>query len=156
LGLADAAAREKSVMKVHRWAAPPLMILLASCASEIVNNANNQCANLPWHGYPIDGTPLRLIPCIGRPGEQWNAKNGQIVGVGGSCMDVEGSNAADGARVIGVRCNGSPSQNWTVTHGQIVGVGGKCLDVAGGGASDFVPLVIASCSGAPSQQWSLH
>ena len=71
-------------------------------------------------------------------------------------MDVEGSNAADGARVIGVRCNGSPSQNWTVTHGQIVGVGGKCLDVAGGGASDFVPLVIASCSGAPSQQWSLH
>jgi Ricin-type beta-trefoil lectin domain len=143
-------------MKACRWAAAPLVILLASCASQIVNNSNNQCANLPWHGYPVDGTPLRIIPCIGREGEQWNVKNGQIVGVGGSCMDVQGSNAVDGAQVIGVACNGSPSQHWTVANGQIVGVGGKCLDVAGGGASDFVPLIITPCSGAPSQQWSLH
>jgi hypothetical protein len=71
-------------------------------------------------------------------------------------MDVEGSNALDGARVIGVTCNGSPSQNWTLANGQITGVGGKCLDVAGGGQSDFVPLVIATCSGAPTQQWSVH
>jgi hypothetical protein len=80
-------------MKAHRWAAAALAVSVASCASQIVNNSNNQCANLPWHGYPIDGTPLRIIPCVGRPGEQWNVKNGQIVGVGGSCMDVEGSNA---------------------------------------------------------------
>jgi hypothetical protein len=71
-------------------------------------------------------------------------------------MDVEGSNALDGARVIGVTCNGSPSQNWTAANGRIVGIGGKCLDVAGGGMRDFVPLVINSCSGSPSQQWSLH
>ena len=106
-------------MKIYRWAVWPLMILSASCASEIVNSANGQCANLPWHGYPIDGTPVRLIPCVGRPGEQWNVKNGQIVGVGGSCMDVEGSNALDGARVLGVACNGSPSQRWTPANGQI-------------------------------------
>jgi Ricin-type beta-trefoil lectin domain len=143
-------------MKTSRLLAASAALLLTACASQIVNNANNQCANLPWHGYPIDGTPVRLIPCIGRPGEAWNVKNGQIVGVGGSCMDVEGSNALDGARVIGVTCNGSPSQNWTLANGQITGVGGKCLDVAGGGQSDFVPLVIASCSGAPSQQWSVH
>jgi Ricin-type beta-trefoil lectin domain len=143
-------------MKTRLLSAVPAALLLAGCASQIVNNSNNQCANLPWHGYPIDGTPVRLIPCVGRPGEAWNVKNGQIVGVGGSCMDVEGSNALDGARVIGVSCNGSPSQNWTLANGQITGVGGKCLDVAGGGQSDFVPLIIASCSGAPSQQWSVH
>ena len=143
-------------MKATRWAAAPLAVLLASCASEIVNNANNQCANLPWHGYPIDGTPRAPHSLRRSPGEQWNVKNGQIVGVGGSCMDVEGSNALDGARVIGVTCNGSPSQNWTVANGHIVGIGGKCLDVAGGGMSDFVPLIINSCSGSPSQQWSLH
>jgi hypothetical protein len=143
-------------MKVSRWTVLPTMILLAACSSQLVNNASNECANLPWHGYPIDGTPVRLIPCVGRPGEQWNAKNGQITGVGGSCMDVQGSNALDGARVIGVTCNGSPSQNWTPTNGQILGIGGKCLDVAGGGTSDSVPLVIMSCSGAPSQQWSFH
>ena len=143
-------------MPAYRWAAAPLAALLASCASQIVNNSNNQCANLPWHGYPIDGTPVRMIPCVGRRGEQWNVKDGQIIGVGGSCMDVEGGNAADGARVIGVTCNGSPSQNWTAANGRIVGIGGKCLDVAGGGMQDFVPLIIASCSEAPSQQWSLH
>jgi hypothetical protein len=103
----------------------------------------------------VDGTIVRMIPCVGRAGEQWNAKNGQIVGVGGSCMDVEGSNPLDGARVIGVTCNGSPSQNWTAANGRIVGIGGKCLDVAGDDTGN-PPLVIASCSGAPSQQWSLH
>jgi hypothetical protein len=143
-------------MKGHFFSPVAAALLLSACASAIVNNANNQCANLPWHGYPIDGTPVRLIPCIGRPGEAWNVKNGQIVGVGGSCMDVEGSNALDGARVIGVTCNGSLSQNWTLANGQITGVGGKCLDVAGGGQSDFVPLVIATCSGAPTQRWSVH
>ena len=143
-------------MKARLWGAAGAVLSLVACTSQIVNNANNQCANLPWHGYPIDGTPLRLIPCVGRPGEAWNVKNGQITGVGGSCMDVQGSNALDGARVIGVTCNGSPSQNWTVANGQITGVGGKCLDVAGGGESDFVPLIITSCSGAPSQQWSVH
>ena len=142
-------------MKVYRWAATPLVVLLASCASQIVNNSNGQCANLPWHGYPVDGTTLRMIPCVGRAGEQWNAKNGQIVGVGGSCMDVEGSSPLDGARVIGVTCNGSPSQNWTAANGRIVGIGGKCLDFAGDDTGN-PPLVIASCTGAPSQQWSLH
>jgi Ricin-type beta-trefoil lectin domain len=143
-------------MNAYRWAAACLTVLLASCASEIVNNSNGQCANLPWHGYPIDGTVVRLIPCVGRPGEQWNVKNGQIIGVGGSCMDVEGSNALAGARVVGVSCNGGPSQNWTAANGRIVGVGSMCLDVAGGGTQDFVPLIITSCNGAPSQQWSLH
>jgi hypothetical protein len=142
-------------MRVYRWTATPLVVLLASCASQIVNNSNGQCSNLPWHGYPVDGTIVRMIPCVGRAGEQWNVKNGQIVGVGGSCMDVEGSKPLDGARVIGVTCNGSPSQNWTAANGRIVGVGGKCLDVAGDDTGN-PPLVIASCSGAPSQQWSLH
>lgn len=143
-------------MKACRLVAVPLAWVLASCASQIVNSSNNQCANLPWHGYPVDGTAVRMIPCVGRPGEQWNLKNGQIVGVGGSCLDVEGSSPLDGARVIGVSCNGSPSQQWSAANGRIVGIGGKCLDVADGGTHDFVPLIISACRDAPSQQWSLH
>src|SRR6202012_936132 len=81
-------------MKARLMVVVPAALLLAACASEIVNNSNGQCANLPWHGYPVDGTVVRIIPCIGRPGEGWNLKNGQIIGVGGSCMDVQGSNAA--------------------------------------------------------------
>jgi hypothetical protein len=134
----------------------PAVLSLAACASSIVNNAANECANLPWHGFPMDGTTVRLIPCIGRPGEAWNLKNGQIIGVGGSCMDVQGSNALQGAHVISVGCNGSPSQQWYLKGTQIVGVGGMCLDVAGGEESGSPPLVINPCSGAPTQQWSIH
>lgn len=141
-------------MSASRLLLGSLTFLLASCSTQIVNNYSHQCANLPWHGYPIDGTPVRLLACIGRQGEQWNIKKGQIIGVGGSCLDVEGSTALDGARVLGVTCNGSPSQNWNIANGQIIGIGGKCLDVAGGATSDFVPLIIMSCSGAPSQQWT--
>jgi hypothetical protein len=143
-------------MKIHRLLLGPAVLSLAACASAIVNNGTNECANLPWHGYPMDGTVVRLIPCVGRPGEAWNLKNGQITGVGGSCMDVEGSNALQGARVISVGCNGSPSQQWHLQGTEIVGVGGMCLDVAGGGERGSVPLVINSCNGAPTQQWSIH
>jgi hypothetical protein len=143
-------------MSASRFLPALLGFFLASCSSQLVNDASNQCANLPWHGYPIDGTPVRLIPCIGRQGEQWTVKNGQIIGVGGSCLDVQGSTALDGARVIGVTCNGGPGQNWSVANSHIVGIGGKCLDVAGGAAGESVPLIIMSCSGAPSQQWSVH
>lgn len=132
------------------------VFLLAACSSQIINNYSNQCANLPWHGYPIDGTPVRLLDCIGRPGEQWNIKNGQISGVGGSCFDIEGAAPLDGARVIGVTCNGSPSQNWSLTNGHIIGIGGKCVNTAGEAGGDFIPLVIMSCTGAPTQQWAIH
>ena len=135
-----------------------LTVMLSACASGnmLVVANTNECMLVPWHGYPIDGTQVRLRQCIGKQQQYWNIANGQITGIGGSCLDVMGGAPADGARVITVACNGSPSQQWTVANGQIVGVGGKCLDVAGGGERDFLPLIITSCSGAPSQQWSLH
>jgi len=37
----------KVVMKTRLLSAVPAALLLAGCASEIVNNSNNQCANLP-------------------------------------------------------------------------------------------------------------
>ncbi|HYC09153.1 MAG TPA: ricin-type beta-trefoil lectin domain protein [Steroidobacteraceae bacterium] len=142
------------------WAAVILLLLLdlAACASGkmIVGANTNECVNVPWHGYPIDGTQVRLLYCRGHQNQYWNIADGQITGVGGSCLDVQGGAPVDGAQVIYVACNGSPSQHWSVANGQIVGIGGKCLDIEGGNENDRAPLIITPCTGAPSQQWEVH
>ena len=131
---------------------------LAACASSnmLVAANTNECVNVPWHGYQIDGTQVGLLYCRGHRNQYWNIANGQITGVGGSCLDVQGSSPVDGAPVIYVTCNGSPSQHWTVENGQVVGIGGKCLDIEGSNKNDRAPLIIAACTGAPSQQWEVH
>jgi Ricin-type beta-trefoil lectin domain len=133
-------------------------LTLTACASgNLVVSANsNECMLVPWHGYPIDGTQVRLRQCIGKQNQYWKVANGQISGIGGSCLDVNGAAPVAGARVIYVACNGGPSQHWTYSNGQIVGIGGMCLQSLGGTEIDGVPLIIANCNGSPPQQWQLH
>ena len=132
---------------------------LTSCATarQITSGDTNQCINVVNHGYPVAGTPLRVRPCDPWQNQQWTMNSGQITGVGGFCVDVQGSVAADGAPVIYVPCNGSPSQNWTVANGVITGIGGKCVDIEGnGGPETGAPLILAACNGSPSQRWVVH
>ena len=135
-----------------------LAVMLSACASGnmLVVANTNECMLVPWHGYPIDGTQVRLRQCVGKQQQYWNLANGQITGIGGSCLDVMGSAPVNGARVITVGCNGSPSQHWTLANGQVVGIGGKCLDSLGGTEEEGVPLMIMTCNGSPSQQWQVH
>jgi hypothetical protein len=135
-----------------------LYLNLAACTSGslLVSDGSNECVLVPWHGYPIDGTQVRLRQCVGQKNQYWNVANGQITGIGASCLDVNGASPADGARVIYVTCNGSPSQHWTYANGQIVGIGGKCLQSLGATENDGVPLIISNCDGSPAQQWQMH
>jgi hypothetical protein len=131
---------------------------LSSCATtrQISSGNTNMCMNVEWHGYPVAGTPLRVKPCDPWRNQQWFLDKGQISGVGGYCVDVQGSAASEGASVIYVPCSGSPSQQWTLASGTIVGIGGKCIDLGGAAPANWTPLIIASCSGSPSQQWLVH
>jgi hypothetical protein len=130
-------------------------IVSCSTTRQITSGNSNQCMNVENHGYPVAGTPLRIRPCDPWQNQQWSLNNGQITGVGGFCLDVQGSAAVDGAAVIYVPCDGRPSQMWTAVNGTIVGIGGKCIDI-GGDAHAWPPLVIAACTGSPSQMWVLH
>jgi hypothetical protein len=131
---------------------------LTGCASSnmLVAAGTNECVNVPWHGFQADGTQVRLLYCRGHRNQYWSIANGQITGIAGACLDVQGSAPVDGASVIYVTCNGSPSQHWTVQNEQVVGIGGKCLDILQSTKADFAPLIITTCSGAPSQQWEVH
>jgi hypothetical protein len=136
----------------------PMTASLTSCAisRQISSSNTNMCMNVEWHGYPVAGTPLRIKPCDPWRNQQWVLSNGQITGVGGYCVDVQGSVASDGAPVLYVPCNGGPSQHWTFANGTIAGIGGKCLDIGGAAPANLTPLVIATCTGSPSQQWLVH
>jgi hypothetical protein len=54
------------------------------------------------------------VTCNGRPSQKWSIANGQIIGIGGKCLDVLGSGAADTTPLILATCSASPSQQWSV------------------------------------------
>ncbi|HTC16694.1 MAG TPA: ricin-type beta-trefoil lectin domain protein [Steroidobacteraceae bacterium] len=132
---------------------------VTGCAttSQLTSGNTNMCMNVINHGYPQPGAPVIMKVCDPWKNQQWSFNgNGVITGVGGFCLDVQGSAPKDGAAVIYTPCSGSPSQNWTASNGTIVGIGGKCLDITGGSPEQGAPLIINTCNGAPSQQWISH
>jgi hypothetical protein len=135
-----------------------MVVPLFSCATthQISSGTTNQCMNVVNHGYPVPGTPVHVKQCDPWQNQQWAFNKGTIVGVGGFCLDVQGSAAAEGAPILYVPCNGGPSQNWSVSNGTIVGIGGKCVDVQGGVPYDQAPLILSTCNGDPTQQWAVH
>lgn len=72
----------------------------------------------------------------------------------GRCLDVPGSNTANGVQPIIWDCNGRPNQQWTVS-GQAIQSLGKCLD-APTGATPGSKVQLWACSGAANQRWSLN
>jgi Ricin-type beta-trefoil lectin domain len=132
---------------------------IAGCATshQITAGPTNQCINVVNHGYPEPGTPLRMKTCDPWQNQQWTLnKNATITGVGGFCVDTQGSTDAEGTPIIYVPCDGRPSQNWASVNGTLTGIGGKCIDISGGQPVDAAPLVLATCNGSPSQQWAIH
>jgi hypothetical protein len=132
---------------------------VVSCATtqQFTNNDSNMCMNVVNHGSPQPGAPVIMKVCDPWKNQQWSfSGNGQITGVGGFCLDVQGGAPTDGAAVLYTPCVGAPSQNWTASNGAIVGIGGKCLDVRGGAPIGGEPLVINACNGSPSQRWVSH
>lgn len=84
-----------------------------------------------------------------------NAKAALITGLGDKCLDVLGSNTADGTPVIIFHCTGTFNQQWNSVNGQIIGIGNKCLDTVGSSAADGTKLQIFTCNGSNSQVWTI-
>jgi Ricin-type beta-trefoil lectin domain len=61
-----------------------------------------------------DGAQVIVVHCNGRDSEKWSLTNGQIVGIGGKCLDVAGGTPQDHAGLIISICSSSSSQQWTL------------------------------------------
>jgi len=81
-------------------------------------------------------------------------RTGQIVGLGGKCIDVAGASSANGTAVQLYTCNGTAAQQWTVGTDGTVKALGKCLDVAGASSTNGTKVQIYDCNGTTAQQWA--
>src|SRR5262249_46430349 len=94
------------------------------CATTMQITSGNtiMCMNVVNHGSPEHGAAVIMRGCDPWQNQQWSFNgHGPITGVGGFCVDVQGSAPVDGAAVIYTPCSGSPSQTWTASNGTIVG-----------------------------------
>ncbi|MGX7827951.1 carbohydrate-binding protein [Actinokineospora sp. 24-640] len=81
------------------------------------------------------------------------ARSGQITGLGGKCVDVSGSNTADGTKIQLWTCNSTNAQSWALGADNTVRALGKCMDVSNGGTANGTPTWLWTCNGGGAQQW---
>lgn len=98
-------------------------------------------------------TALRSVP--GSIGNSTGPTGGALVSASsGRCLDVPGSNTANGTQPVIWDCGGAANQAWTVS-GQTLQSLGKCLDSptnAGPGSK----AQLWDCTGAANQRWNLN
>jgi len=150
-------------------------------AVRIDSNDNSAVRNVAWHNpdgstaliaYNTTGTtqnvrvnwggesfsydlPAQTSATFTWSGTQQNAgRTGPITGIGGKCVDVAGSNSANGTPVQLYDCNGTAAQQWTLGSDGTVRALGKCLDVTNQSTADGAPLQLWDCTGGANQKWS--
>jgi len=82
-----------------------------------------------------------------------NPVSGEMLGVGGLCLEVRGGATGDGTAVQLGTCTHAAAQQVNDGSDATVRVLGKCLQVVGNATGNATPVVIATCSGASGQLW---
>ena len=81
-------------------------------------------------------------------------RTGEIKGIGGKCVDVSGSNTADGTKIQLWTCNGTGAQRWTLPGDNTIRALGKCMDVKNSGTTNGTIVHLWTCNGTGAQQWT--
>ncbi|MEU3509813.1 ThuA domain-containing protein [Streptomyces longwoodensis] len=87
-------------------------------------------------------------------GQQPGPRSGEVKGVNGKCLDVDGAQTADGTKVQLWTCNGTGAQKWTLGGDGTLKALDKCLDVSGGGTADGTRIQLWTCNGTGAQKWT--
>ncbi len=79
-----------------------------------------------------------------------------VSGLGGKCLDVEGGNIRQGARVIGYACNAQANQSFDFARSGTgpIKIGGLCVDAKGGAGRQGDEIVLWDCNGGANQRWT--
>jgi beta-glucanase (GH16 family) len=78
---------------------------------------------------------------------------GPITGYGGKCVDVAGSNTANGTAIQLWTCNVTGAQQWTIGTDGTIRALGKCMDVTSGGTANGTKVQLWDCNGTGAQVW---
>lgn len=80
-----------------------------------VRGSGDRC--LDTSGTGNDGDQIITSPCNGASKQQWTyTPAGELRGINGKCVDVNGSLTADGTRLVFWACNGNANQKWTLSR----------------------------------------
>lgn len=118
-----------------------------------LNAGNNSITFSNSTNWAPDIDLVRVAATVGGAG----ATAGRIVGQqSGRCLEVNGSNTADGAVIDIWDCIGTANQAWTLnSDGTIVGQqSGKCLDVYNNNTADGATVDVWTCNGGTNQKWT--
>ncbi|MEV8379034.1 lytic polysaccharide monooxygenase [Kribbella sp. NPDC056861] len=124
-------------------------------------NAFYQCADVIFGDKrPSTGEPL-TVPKNDQEGTQYGTltqSSGATVGTPlrggqGKCLDVAGSNSADGAVVQLFDCNQTAAQQWQAPGDGSVHALGKCLDARYSGRKNGTRVQLWTCNGTGAQKW---
>jgi Ricin-type beta-trefoil lectin domain/Glycosyl hydrolases family 16 len=81
--------------------------------------------------------------------------SGQVVGIGGKCLDNSGGRTVNGNPVVLSTCNGSTEQQWTLPGDGTIQNRGYCLAVQHAGVTAMTPVWLYKCDGGPAQLWEV-
>ncbi|RSS61722.1 glycoside hydrolase family 16 protein, partial [Streptomyces sp. WAC06614] len=114
-----------------------------------------------WPGNPDGSTafPNQLVVDYVRVTDgsgSGGGSTGALVGLAGKCLDVAGSQTANGTAVQLYTCNGTGAQRWTLPGDGTIRALGKCLDVNAAGTGDGVKVQLWDCNGTGAQAWAYN
>jgi len=104
-----------------------------------------------------NGIPVIVYQCHGVPNQRWTITTSEdnrhaIVGIGGYCLDVRGSNSTQNGTPVQLwKCHFGDNQRFSLSDdGRIREVrSGKCLVAAA--AVNEAPLVLSTCTNIPGE-----
>ncbi|TDC34973.1 RICIN domain-containing protein, partial [Micromonospora sp. KC213] len=122
----------------------------------VVSHLNGKCLTVP-DGRFEDAAQLEMRTCTGSPSQQFMwLPNGSLVSFNSKCVDVWGSNPADGTPIVLYTCNDTGAQRFgsdpfdpLMTNNET----GKCMTVAHNNAADGAKVHQWLCHRGPSQLW---
>jgi hypothetical protein len=82
-----------------------------------------------------------------------NPASGEVLGLGGLCLDVRGGGSTDGTPVQISTCNHTAAQLVSYKADLSIQVLGKCLQVAGNATGNAALVELAACSRTTGQMW---
>jgi predicted alpha-1,2-mannosidase len=79
--------------------------------------------------------------------------NGPVTGLANKCVDVSGSNTANGTHIQLWTCNNTQAQAWTYNADGSLRALGKCADVTNGGTANNTLIQLYDCNQSAAQVW---
>ncbi|MFI5908409.1 glycoside hydrolase family 27 protein [Dactylosporangium sp. NPDC051541] len=125
--------------------------LLDAWTGALTNSSGSISASVPAHGTVVYRVAGGTTGGTTTPPPSGTTL---VSAASGRCLDVPGSNTANGTQPVIWTCNGQANQRWTASGATLQALG-KCLD-APLGATAGSKAQLWDCNGGTNQQWTFN